>query len=57
MLWIQDPISKMIVVREMQLLSHEALQCGVLCGAGGGTTEESPVFPITGKAALGSPGA
>lgn len=32
MLWIQDPISKMIVVREIQLRSHEALQCGVLSG-------------------------
>lgn len=29
-LWFQDPVSKMMVVREIQLLSHEALQCGVL---------------------------
>lgn len=54
---IQDPVSKMIVVREIQLLFHEALQCRVLRGWGVRTTEESPVFPITGRAALGSSGA
>lgn len=33
--WIQDPVSKMMVVREIQLLFHEALQCGVLGGVEG----------------------